>query len=84
MSGREKFFECVLVLDGSEYPSHVRAWDAKEAEEHLRASLREGGLRRRGTIFVRDGNGELLRSSTYDGFASSSATSLEARPIRRA
>ncbi|HTP51852.1 MAG TPA: hypothetical protein VMK42_14250 [Anaeromyxobacteraceae bacterium] len=67
MSVRERFFECIFALDRNEYRFHVRAWDPKEAEEHLRASLRENGLQRPGTIMVRDGNGTLLRSAPYDG-----------------
>jgi hypothetical protein len=63
MSSREKFFECIFAADGNEYRFHVRAWDAKEAEEHIRASLRENGVSEAGTLHVRDRKGvEVLRS----------------------
>jgi len=41
----------------------VRAWNAKEAEEHIRASLRDNGVRDSGTLLIRDRKGaEILRS----------------------
>jgi hypothetical protein len=60
---RESFFECVLAQDGNEYRFHVRAWTAEEAEQHIRASLRENGVREPGTLVVRNRRGaEVLRS----------------------
>ena len=64
MSPREKFFECVLTQEKLEYRFHVRAWNARDAEEEARASLRDGGIRAPGTLRIRDPKGvELLQSS---------------------
>jgi hypothetical protein len=42
----------------------VRAWNAKEAEEHLYGSLRGNGVQEPGTLSIRDRKGvEVLRSS---------------------
>jgi hypothetical protein len=63
MASRESFFECIFNPDGNEYRFHVRAWNAKEAEEHIRASLRDNGVRDSGTLLIRDRKGaELLRT----------------------
>jgi hypothetical protein len=63
---REAFFECVFAPARNEYRFQVRAWDAKEAEEHLRASLRDNGVREAGALLVRNRNGvEVLRSGFY-------------------
>lgn len=65
MRARESFWECVFNPDGNEYRFHVRAWSAEEAEEHLRASLRENGVREAGAILVRDRRGVDVRRSGY-------------------
>jgi len=63
MASRESFFECIFNPDGNEYRFHVRAWNAKEAEEHIRASLRDNGVRDSGPLLIRDRKGaEILRS----------------------
>jgi len=63
MASRESFFECIFNPDGNEYRFHVRAWNAREAEEHIKASLRENGVRDSGTLLIRDRKGaEVLRS----------------------
>jgi hypothetical protein len=63
MASRESVFECIFNPDGNEYRFHVRAWNAKEAEEHIRASLRDNGVRDSGTLLIRDRKGaEILRS----------------------
>jgi len=63
MASRESFFECIFNPDGNEYRFHVRAWNAKEAEEHIRASLRDNGVRDSGTLLIRDRKGaEILRT----------------------
>ena len=60
---RERFFECIFTHDRNEYRFHVRAWSAREAEEHIRNSLRGNGVKENGTLFIRDPNGvECLRS----------------------
>jgi len=64
---RESFFECAFLQDGNEYRFHVRAWDPQEAEEHLRASLRDNGVRPPGTILIRDADGTVLHSVEYGG-----------------
>jgi hypothetical protein len=70
IASRESFFECIFNPDGNEYRFHVRAWNAKEAEEHIRASLRYNGVRDSGTLLVRDRKGaEILRT----GYAYESA-----------
>jgi hypothetical protein len=64
MSTRERFFECILDQDTAEYRFHVRAWNAKAAEEEARASLRSSGVLDRGTLRIRDPKGvELVRAS---------------------
>ncbi|HTP30076.1 MAG TPA: hypothetical protein VMK12_31020 [Anaeromyxobacteraceae bacterium] len=73
MPTRERFFECIFSSDRNEYRFHVRAWDAAEAEAHLRASLRANGLRELGAILVRDDHGTLLRKATYAGEGSSAS-----------
>ena len=65
MAPRERFFVCVFEQDRNEYRFHVRAWTAEEAEAHLRASLREDGVRDPGSIVVRDERGAVLASSPY-------------------
>jgi hypothetical protein len=63
MATRESFFECIFNPDGNEYRFHVRAWTAREAEEHIKASLRGNGVRENGSLLIRDRKGaELLRS----------------------
>jgi hypothetical protein len=63
VASRESFFECIFNPDGNEYRFHVRAWNAREAEEHIRASLRDNGVREPGTLLIRNRKGsELLRS----------------------
>jgi hypothetical protein len=63
MATREAFFECIFSPDGNEYRFHVRAWNAKEAEETIKTSLRDNGVREAGTLLIRDRRGsELLRS----------------------
>lgn len=62
-SHRERSFECVFAQDRNEYRFHMRAWNAKEAEEYLRASLRDNGVMEAGTLSIRDRKGaEVLRS----------------------
>jgi hypothetical protein len=70
MSSREQFFECVLRQDRDEYRFHVRAWNAKAAEEEARASLRNSGIQESGMLAIRDPKGvELVRSSFAGGHA---------------
>ncbi len=68
MGNRERFFECILRQDRSEYRFHVRAWDARQAEEHIRVSLRENGVQEPGTLVVLDPRGvEVLQGAyTFD------------------
>jgi len=66
-AAREKFFECVFSQDRNEYRFHVRAWDPQEAEEQLRASLRDNGVRPPGTILIRDTDGTELLRAEYQG-----------------
>ena len=62
-SHRENSYECIFAQDRNEYHFHVRAWNAKEAEEHFRASLHDNGVRDDGTMSIRDRKGaEVLRS----------------------
>ncbi len=64
MSSRERFFECVLNQDTDEYRLHVRAWNAKDAEEEARVSLHNSGVPDRGTLHIRDQKGvEILNAS---------------------
>jgi len=65
MTPRERFFDCTLVSEEDEYRFTVRAWTANEAEDHLRHSLRESGVRKPGTLFVRDSRSATLRVSPY-------------------
>ena len=63
MASREQFFECIFSPDGNEYRFHVRAWNAQEAEEQIKNSLRDNGVRENGTLLIRDPKGtEILRS----------------------
>jgi hypothetical protein len=63
MRSRESFYECIFNPDGNEYRFHVRAGNARDAEKHIRNSLRGNGVRERGTLLIRDRKGaELLRS----------------------
>jgi hypothetical protein len=63
-SHRESFFDCRFSREQNEYQFHVRAWNAKEAEEHLYGSLRGNGVQEPGTLSIRDRKGvEVLRSS---------------------
>jgi hypothetical protein len=60
----ESSYECLFAHDRDEYRFHVRAWNAGEAEESFRISLRQNGVRGPGTLSIRDRNGvEVLRSS---------------------
>ncbi len=65
MRSRESFFECVYVRDGSEYRFHVRAWDAKAAEEQFRAELEADGVREPGKLEVFGRKGVRLIQSDY-------------------
>lgn len=65
MGRRERFFECIFRQDRSEYRFHVRAWDARQAEEHIRCSLRENGVQEPGTLIVLDPRGVELRQAAY-------------------
>jgi len=62
---REKFFDCVFSQDRNEYRFYVRAWDPLEAEGHLRALLRDNGVRPPGTILIRDADGTELHRAEY-------------------
>jgi hypothetical protein len=62
---RERSFECVFAHDRNEYRFHVRAWNAQEAEEQLRASLHDNGVRDAGTLSILDRRGAELRRSDY-------------------
>jgi hypothetical protein len=64
-SHREIFFDCRFSQEQNEYQFHVRAWNAKEAEEHFRASLRDNGVGESGTLSIRNGKGVELLRSTY-------------------
>lgn len=70
MRTREIFYECIFNPDGNEYRFHVRAGNARDAEAHIRTSLRDNGVRQPGTLLIRDRKGaELLRSGyAFDGF----------------
>jgi hypothetical protein len=60
----ESSFECLFVQDREEYRFHVRAWDAGEAEESFRISLRQSGVWGPGSLSIQDAKGtEVLRSS---------------------
>jgi hypothetical protein len=65
MATRENFFECIFNPDGNEYRFHVRAWNAQEAEEHIKVSLRDNGVRDSGTLLIRDLKGAEIRRSAY-------------------
>jgi hypothetical protein len=65
MATRESFFECIFNPDGNEYRFHVRAWNAREAEETIKASLRDNGVRENGALLIRDRKGAELLRSTY-------------------
>ena len=65
MATRESFFECIFNPDGNEYRFHVRAWNAHEAEESIKASLRDNGVRENGALLIRDRKGAELLRSTY-------------------
>jgi hypothetical protein len=69
MSSRERFFECVLNQDADEYRFHVRAWNAKAAEEEARASLKSSGVPDQGTLRIRDPKGVELVRASYAGAA---------------
>ncbi len=63
MRSRESFYECIFSPDGNEYRFHVRAGNARSAEEHIRNALRDNGVREAGSLLIRDRKGaELLRS----------------------
>jgi hypothetical protein len=60
----ESSFECLFVQDREEYRFHVRAWNAGEAEESFRISLRQSGVWGPGRLSIQDPKGtEVLRSS---------------------
>jgi hypothetical protein len=60
----ESSFECLFVQDREEYRFHVRAWNAGEAEESFRTSLRQSGVWGPGRLSIQDPKGaEVLRSS---------------------
>jgi len=60
----ETSYECLFADDREEYRLHVRAWNAGEAEESFRISLRQNGVRGPGTLSIRDRKGvEVLRTS---------------------
>jgi hypothetical protein len=65
MISRERFFECIFTQDKNEYRFHVRAWNAREAEEEMRASLRENGVREPGTLHVLNTKGVEEITSSY-------------------
>ncbi len=65
MATRESFFECIFNPDGNEYRFHVRAWNAHEAEETIKASLRDNGVHDSGSLLIRDRRGAELLRSTY-------------------
>jgi hypothetical protein len=67
MSSRERFFECVLSQDTDEYRFHVRTWNAKDAEEEARASLRSSGVQDQGTLQIRDPKGVEIVHASYAG-----------------
>jgi hypothetical protein len=59
----ESFFECLFVQDREEYRFHVRAWNAGEAEESFRISLRQSGVSGPGRLSIQDPKGaEVLQS----------------------
>jgi len=62
---REPFFECVFVCDRNEYVFHFRAWNAAEAEHHLREQLRAHGVTASGELRVRDPRGGPARYSAH-------------------
>jgi hypothetical protein len=65
MISRERFYECILTQDRNEYRFHVRAWNAREAEEEVCASLRENGVKEPGTLHVRNPKGVEEVTSSY-------------------
>jgi hypothetical protein len=63
MRSRQSFYECIFNPDGNEYRFHVRAGSARDAEKHIRNSLRDNGVREAGSLLIRDRKGaEVLRS----------------------
>jgi hypothetical protein len=67
MNPRESFYECIFNPDGNEYRFHVRAGNARAAEEHIQASLRDNGVVQAGTLLIRDRRGAELLRSRYPG-----------------
>ena len=69
-SPRGTFYECIFSPDGNEYRFHVRATDPRDAEAHIRTSLRDNGVREAGTLLIRDRKGaELIRSGyAFEGW----------------
>lgn len=65
MGSRERFFECVLTQERNEYRFHVRAWNAREAEQEVVASLRENGVTEPGTLHVLNPKGVEEITSSY-------------------
>lgn len=65
MAKRERFFDCAFEHARNEYRFHIRAWTPDEAGEHLRAALREDGVREDGTLVVRDRRGSIVFRSAY-------------------
>ena len=66
MARREVFFLCVFASDRNEYQFHFRAWDALEAELHLRDALRGNGVSSSGELVIRNPKGQVVRRSAYD------------------
>ena len=63
---RERFYECTFVQERNEYRFHVRAWSPEDAAEHLRAALRDDGVREAGTLLVRDRKGSVVAQREYE------------------
>ncbi|ACG75448.1 hypothetical protein AnaeK_4245 [Anaeromyxobacter sp. K] len=49
---RESFYRCTIASPEGRRVAHVRAWDAREAEELFRAELRADGLDAAGPVEV--------------------------------
>ncbi len=60
---RESFYRCVFSSNSSRRVAHVRAWDAREAEQLFRTELETDGVDERGTIEVFPFGGEGERAA---------------------
>ncbi len=66
MASRRISFECVYEQGRNEYRFLLRAGSAHEAQERLRAVLRDDGVREPGVLVVRSRKGRPLTRSSYE------------------